>query len=129
MRRYDQPRYAILMALQVVEDSFPPGGPGVVICTDSLSSLQLLWGAEGMYNSLESEILGTLTRLTRAGVSVALQWVPAHVGIHGNEVADTLARRGAMSGRIQDPGPKKVVFPPSTGDITAALRRGAWTNW
>ena len=82
-----------------------------------------------MYNSLESEILGALTRLTRTGVSVALQWVSAHVRIHGNEVADALAQRGAMSRKTQDPGSKRVMFPPSTGDITAALRGGAWLNW
>ena len=120
---------AILMALGVVEDSFPPGGPGVVICSDSLSSLQLLRGAEGVYLNLETEILGALTRLARRGVSVTLQWVPAHVGIHGNEVADALARVGAGSPTDSRVKLLEVDFAPSVQDCTTALRRGAWQNW
>ena len=68
------------------------------------------------YNSRQSELLGALTRLSRAGgVSVALQWVPAHVGIHGNKVADALARKGAMGNGNQDRGPTRESFPPCTG--------------
>ena len=117
------------MALQVGEESFPPGGPGVVICTDSLSSLQLLRGASGEYLSLETEILGALTRLKRTGVDVTLQWVPAHVGIHGNEVADAFARRGAGCSPHAGPELIAVTLPLLAPDFVAALRQGAWSDW
>ena len=84
---------AILMALGEIESSVPPGGPGVVICSDSLSALQSIVAEGGAFMSLQTNILGQLTQLARAGTSVALQWVPAHVGISGNERADAKQRK------------------------------------
>jgi hypothetical protein len=37
----------------------------------------------------------TIKLLNRQGKTVAFQWVPSHVGIHGNETAELLAKKGA----------------------------------
>ena len=34
------------------------------------------------------------TLLNRRGKTIAFQWVPSHVGIHGNKTADLLAKKG-----------------------------------
>jgi ribonuclease HI len=36
----------------------------------------------------------TMKLLNSQGKTVAFQWVPSHVGIHGNETADLLAKKG-----------------------------------
>jgi len=36
----------------------------------------------------------TIKLLNRLGKTVAFQWVPSHVGIHGNERANPLAKKG-----------------------------------
>ena len=66
----------------------------IAIFTDSLSTLQALNSADPdqMIQSLHFSI----AKLT-AQFSVSLQWVPAHVGLTGNEKADRLANRQSGS--------------------------------
>ena len=61
----------------------------IAIFTDSLSTLQALNSADPdqMIQGLHS----SLAKLT-AQFTVSLQWVPAHVGLTGNEKADRLAK-------------------------------------
>lgn len=62
----------------------------VVILTDSCSALsRLLRGHAG--SSLQCSIKESAYRITSRGVSLVAQWIPSHVGIHGNEEADRLA--------------------------------------
>ena len=65
------------------------GGGDVAIFTDSLSTLQALNSADlvQMIQGLHS----SLAKVT-AQFSVSLQWVPAYVGLTGNEIADRLAK-------------------------------------
>jgi hypothetical protein len=43
-------------------------------------------------NFIVSDIRDTLQVLTQKGTEIRLLWVPSHIGLHGNEQADTLAR-------------------------------------
>ena len=70
------------------------------IFSDSKSALQAI----RKYNNnhpLVIEILTWLIRLHSRHKSVTFCWVPAHVGVAGNEKADTLAKRAITEGIIQ----------------------------
>jgi hypothetical protein len=42
-------------------------------------------------------------KLQKRGIPIALIWIPAHVGIPGNEKADEAAKKGAQGGKNVDP--------------------------
>lgn len=62
----------------------------IVIFTDALSVLQALQNPK----SKELDRLsGTLATLAKSA-NLTLQWIPAHCGVQGNEIADALAKEG-----------------------------------
>ena len=68
----------------------------VVICVDSKSVLQSLesWNSKTR-SDLIYEIKFQVHLLQSKGINVTFFWVPSHVGIYGNEIADKLAKKGA----------------------------------
>ena len=82
---------AIAAAADYLSTSENPGG-GVVILTDSLSTLQALAGKNP--DAATRELQDSLKRLA-ALRPFTLQWIPAHCGIQGNEKADSLAKEGS----------------------------------
>ena len=72
----------------------------IAIFTDSLSTLQAVNSADPdqMIQGLHS----SLAKLT-AQFSVSLQWMPAHVGLTGNENTDRLAKIGSQALQTQTP--------------------------
>ena len=65
----------------------------VVLLTDSLSVLQSLASGNPEDCTLRN-LIQSLNSLTSRTTAV-LEWIPAHTGIHGNEVADQLAKEGS----------------------------------
>ena len=65
--------------------------PNIVILTDALSVL------EGLENTKEKELDPLREALAKLGskTKLVLQWIPAHCGIPGNEIADGLAKEGS----------------------------------
>ena len=65
----------------------------IVICTDSTSVLSSM---RSFYSSsrqgLLFEVLQTITRIVQQGRKLKFLWVPAHIGIKGNEKADEMAK-------------------------------------
>ncbi len=47
------------------------------------------------------EVLQSVTRITNQGGQVQFMWVPAHVGVKGNEQVDELAKRALKKGNIE----------------------------
>ncbi|XP_041975666.1 uncharacterized protein LOC121730614 [Aricia agestis] len=71
-----------------------------VICSDSKSSLQHISrcasGRRGV--SIAYDIISQLNDLLDRGIDIKLQWVPSHVGLKGNERADSLAKIASVYG-------------------------------
>ena len=86
---------ALLKAVQMVENSTRREYRQVVFLTDALSVL------ESLNSGGEPELTDSLKSLAETH-RVALQWIPAHCGIPGNEAADRLAKEGAKGVQIEE---------------------------
>lgn len=73
----------------------------IVICTDSLSSLQSLQRRYSTHK-LVQEIHGLCQRLEGASRKVAFLWTPSHCGVEGNEEADGTAREAEQGPELSD---------------------------
>ncbi|XP_053089092.1 uncharacterized protein LOC113540370 [Pangasianodon hypophthalmus] len=81
---------AILLALQWVEENKPMR---TLICSDSSSSLITIKTCHSESRAdIMIEILQTIYRIQMMGICVAFCWIPAHVGVKGNELADEYAK-------------------------------------
>ena len=89
--------------------------PKVAIFTDALSVLQAL------QNSKKKDLNELVTALTRlAGcTAVTLQWIPAHCGIQGNEIADSLAKEAGQLEQVES----KISYADERTLITSRLSR------
>ncbi len=80
---------AILMALEWVYEVRPDK---VIICSDSMAILGSLQSLETNRTDILTEIMIRLYSLRQVGIIIRFMWVPAHVGIQGNEEADKIAK-------------------------------------
>lgn len=84
---------AILMALTWVEDA-PLGR--YLVCSDSSSALVSIGNmSSDSRQDIVFEIFHLLYRIKHRGIEVVFLWVPAHVGVDGNEQADKFAKSAA----------------------------------
>ena len=91
------------------------------IFSDSKSALQSL----GIYDTRHPvvlKILEWLFLIESRGKKVELCWVPAHVGVFGNEMADKLAKEAALSS-----SPARCSLPYE--DITSSIRKNIRDSW
>lgn len=80
---------AILMALEWVYEVRPDK---VIICSDSMAVLNSLQSFETNRTDILIEIMIRLYSLKQMRIIIRFMWVPAHVGIQGNEEADKVAK-------------------------------------
>ena len=81
---------AIFLALNWIQDFKPLN---TVIFVDSLSALQAIKGSiYKVKNYIIYDIYNICTSLSKIGINVILEWIPSHVGILGNELADKEAK-------------------------------------
>lgn len=82
---------AIQIALQWVEEIQPTT---VVICSDSYSALtSILSGKSESRQDILLEVLQSLYRIWKLRIIATFLWVPAHVGVEGNEEVDKIVKQ------------------------------------
>lgn len=93
----------------------------IVILTDARSALQHLArctsDSRGM--PIAYQILGMVLNVPK---NIKMQWVPSHVGVHGNEVADSAAREAVEVG-------EEVLCPPYVSEQIATIRTHCYNEW
>ncbi len=90
---------AIILALQWIEEVQPER---TVICSDSMAALtSLLSGKSEARQDLVFEVLQSLFRIRQLRIEVNFLWVPAHVGVNGNEEVDLLAKKALNYPQIE----------------------------
>lgn len=96
-----------------------------VIFSDSKSALQhIVRCAVGRYRGLPIayEVLSKIFEFTACGGQLCLQWVPSHIGVHGNETADRLARAGVTQG-------EELTVLPDYSESLGKFRKYSFDNW
>ncbi len=112
---------AILLAIQWVEEVKPIRA---VICSDSMSALNSLSGdISTTRQELIYEILINLLRIQKMGIVLRFMWVPAHVGVQGNETVDKLAKQAMKHMNIE------VQIPLSKAEIKGIIKEHINKKW
>jgi ribonuclease HI len=97
----------VLMAFRLLLDLRPLRA---MICCDSLSVVRSL-GSGSIENPIIDEIIHTNTELIQyLGLDINLVWIPAHIGVYGNERADFYAKQA-----LQLP-PRNIITTDHTLD-------------
>ena len=109
---------AIYKALRYINDHL---ANQFIIFSDSLSSLQSLVTYQPR-NPLVSGIQDCLYSLQKRKKTVILFWVPGHVGIRGNEMADAAAKQAIL---LTDPPDHRVPAQ----DYKPHLRKHLFSSW
>ena len=91
---------ALLEAVRLLNTT-EPLAPNTVILTDCRSLLESVQGSRDQSGILR-DIRRELTILS-SRTNLALQWLPSHCGVHGNEEADRLSKEGSMQDQADHP--------------------------
>lgn len=112
---------AILMALQWIEEKETNN---TVIASDSLSALMSIKSGKSLFRSnIINDIFLMLYRMELKGLSTCFLWVPAHVGVEGNEQVDMLAK-GSLKNKHVD-----LRTPLNKEEAKSIIRKYAQSVW
>ncbi len=95
----------------------------IVICSDSSSALESIKSTKTDREDLLVEMYTLLYRLKVEGIIVYFCWVPAHIGIVGNETADKLAKK-ALKKNLVD-----IKVPLGRNEIKSVINRKIIRIW
>ncbi len=106
---------ALLLAIQWIEEIRPLKS---VICSDSCASLaSLLYSHSESRPDILMEIMQTM------GITAVFLWVPAHIGIQGNETADKEAKAAVKNNDIN------IIVNLSKSEIKKRLKERWQKQW
>ncbi|XP_061747026.1 uncharacterized protein LOC133545438 [Nerophis ophidion] len=89
---------AIYMAVNWIEEN---KARKVVVCSDSSSALTSIKNITSETRlDIVYEIVQAIYRINKAGGVVTFLWVPAHVGVEGNELADRYAKQASTKTKV-----------------------------
>ena len=115
----------ISLALQIAQGYASGDGElkDIAIYTDNQAAIWSIAKAEGRSGAyILADIAQQVLELQNKGYSVTVRWIPAHVGIPGNEAADKAAKEATgwrEDGRSQQPADP----PPQLHPLRTTLRR------
>lgn len=92
-----------------------------VIYSDSRSALQAIQKL-GSSIPLVGDICELVDRLVHQRISVSFCWIPSHIGIVGNELADAAAKRAASQGAV-------FTLEVPESDVKAWIKRKMRVRW
>ena len=108
-------------------ENLQPEDKTATIYTDSRMTLDSVKNSN-IHTFLIEEIRRKLTEMGKTNWKIQFSWVKAHVGIQGNELADTLAKEAATNADIKEPYkkvPKSVVIS-ELGEISVEKWQREW---
>ena len=109
--------YAIKTALISIKTS---RNVSCVVYTDSRSAVQAIKGHST--SKLVLDIEEVLLILYRRGIQVVFCWVPSHVGIEGNELADKAAKDAIDQARVQ-------LQEIPVADVKSFIKKKVYEKW
>jgi kelch-like protein 2/3 len=99
----------------------------IMIFSDSMSCLQAIDNCK-FSNPVILTVLEQVHDLSMQGKTIEFCWLPSHVGIKGNELADAAAKLGLQ--QVIDTG-KKIPYSdlkPQIGKFVTSTMQEKWTN-
>ncbi|XP_023212286.1 uncharacterized protein LOC111615118 [Centruroides sculpturatus] len=109
--------HAIYLALKYINKK---GHCCCVIYTDSVSALQALISCEPSSHSIVIKIHDLIYHILTRNLSIKFCWVPGHVGIRGNEEADSAAKAA---------NPSQHEMPIEGGDLKLVVKKRPAERW
>jgi ribonuclease HI len=99
-----------------------------LLLTDSLSSVKALVSRKISHRThlLDYECKQMCSDLLEDGVEVEIMWIPAHVGLKGNDIVDERVRHMALNGAVFERPLPQVNFQGLASSVLLREWQGKW---